>query len=37
VPGSTYTSVSGINALGQIVGSYEDVGGSHGFLANPVP
>jgi hypothetical protein len=37
VPGSTDTWATGINAASQIVGSYEDVGGWHGFLATPVP
>jgi virginiamycin B lyase len=38
-PGSTtYTKANGVNAAGQIVGSYEDVGGGwHGFLATPLP
>jgi hypothetical protein len=37
VPGSTFTWANGINDSGQIVGSYEDAGGTHGFLATPVP
>jgi hypothetical protein len=39
VPGASYanTTVNGINASGQIVGSYDDAGGRHGFLAIPVP
>jgi uncharacterized membrane protein len=32
VPGSTATVARGINALGQIVGSYMDERGTHGFL-----
>jgi hypothetical protein len=37
VPGSTFTEAWGINDSGQIVGSYEEIGGWHGFLATPVP
>jgi uncharacterized membrane protein len=32
VPGARLTSASGINARGDIVGTYADGGGSHGFL-----
>jgi uncharacterized membrane protein len=32
LPGATFTSATGINNGGQIVGNYEDVTGSHGFL-----
>src|SRR5262249_44000097 len=32
VPGSIYTEVHGINATGQIVGSYWDGSTDHGFL-----
>src|SRR5262245_43635528 len=31
-PGSTSTTVTGINNTGQIVGYFEDVAGIHGFL-----
>jgi hypothetical protein len=37
VPGSIETGANGINASGQIVGWYRDAGGTHGFLATPVP
>ena len=37
VPDSTATYATGINASGQIVGYYYDAGGTHGFLATPVP
>jgi probable HAF family extracellular repeat protein len=38
VPGSVSTGANGINDSGQIVGYYYDaVGGTHGFLATPVP
>src|SRR5262249_9519482 len=37
VPGSYDTSARGINDEGQIVGTYGDAGGTHGFLATPVP
>jgi hypothetical protein len=39
VPGSSKASAValGINASGQIVGSYNDGAGQHGFLATPVP
>jgi hypothetical protein len=30
-------SANRINNLGQIVGTYGDAGGTHGFLATPVP
>src|SRR5205085_10340609 len=33
--GNQYTEPSGINNLGQIVGSYSDAAGSHGFLRSP--
>jgi uncharacterized membrane protein len=36
-PNATYgTSVQGINDLGQLVGSYGDSTGTHGFLATPI-
>jgi hypothetical protein len=37
VPGSGGSWAYGINATGQIVGVYADGGGTHGFLATPVP
>ena len=33
VPGSVHTEAHGINALGKIVGAYNDANGIHGFLA----
>jgi probable HAF family extracellular repeat protein len=35
VPGATQTCAYGINDLGQIVGSFTDSAGTHGFLASP--
>ena len=36
-PGSTFTSLNGINAQGQIVGRYEDASGiGHGIIARVV-
>lgn len=32
VPGSSYTTLTGINAHGQMVGEYDDSKGDHGFL-----
>jgi uncharacterized membrane protein len=32
-----FTFARGINNAGQIVGEYQDVSGSHGFVATPVP
>jgi len=32
VPGATTTVIQGINAAGDVVGSYNDSNGSHGFL-----
>ena len=32
-PGSTFTSLNGINAQGFICGRYVDASGTHGFLA----
>jgi len=37
VPGAFWSSAEGINDAGQIVGVYFDAGGTHGFLATPVP
>jgi probable HAF family extracellular repeat protein len=37
VPGAAFTEAYGINASGQIVGSYDDAVGRHGFLAAPLP
>src|SRR5262249_32972856 len=36
VPGAIRTNASGINNSGQIVGSFTDATGDHGFLASPV-
>ena len=36
VPGSIWTYARGINDAGQIVGSYFDARGTHGFLATSV-
>jgi len=33
--GNRYTNLSGLNTLGQIVGTYSDAAGSHGFLRSP--
>ena len=35
VPGAISTEASGINPSGQIVGTYNDSTGEHGFLATP--
>ena len=35
VPGSVSTGVFSINALGEIVGSYDDAGGTHGYVGTP--
>jgi probable HAF family extracellular repeat protein len=35
VPGATITLARGINDAGQIVGSFSDSTGTHGFLATP--
>jgi hypothetical protein len=37
VPGASNTYPQGINNSGQIVGSYSDGAGQHGFLATPCP
>jgi hypothetical protein len=34
-PGRTGISIAGINDIGQIVGSYNDPSGQHGFIATP--
>jgi len=37
-PGSTFTSLNGINAQGKIVGRYQDTSGVwHGIIARVVP
>ena len=37
VPGSLATAANGINASGEIVGTYVDSGGhTHGFVADPI-
>jgi hypothetical protein len=36
VPGQTNTGIFSINALGEIVGSYDDAGGvTHGYVGVP--
>jgi hypothetical protein len=37
IPGSTASGAYGINNAGQIVGTYEDPTGTHGFVASAVP
>jgi len=37
VQGVYNTQAHGINNTGQIVGSYDDASGGHGFLATPTP